>query len=38
VVAGHDPGSKYEQAQRLGIPIIGEEELYRLLQPETAPL
>jgi DNA ligase (NAD+) len=37
VVAGHDPGSKYEQAQRLGIPIIGEEELYRLLQPETAP-
>jgi DNA ligase (NAD+) len=37
VVAGHDPGSKYEQAQRLGIPIIGEEELYRLLQPETIP-
>jgi DNA ligase (NAD+) len=37
VVAGHDPGSKYEQAQRLGVPIIGEEELSRLLQPETSP-
>jgi DNA ligase (NAD+) len=35
VVAGHDPGSKYEQALRLGVPIIGEEELYRLLQLEA---
>jgi DNA ligase (NAD+) len=34
VVAGHDPGSKYEQAQRLRIPLIGEEELYELLQRE----
>jgi DNA ligase (NAD+) len=34
VVAGKDPGSKYEQAQRLGIPIIGEEELDKLLQSE----
>jgi DNA ligase (NAD+) len=37
VVAGHDPGSKYEQAQRLAIPIIGEEELYKLLRPEASP-
>jgi DNA ligase (NAD+) len=34
VVAGKDPGSKYAQAQRLGIPIIGEAELDKLLQSE----
>jgi DNA ligase (NAD+) len=32
VVAGTDPGSKYQQAERLGIPIIGEAELQELLQ------
>jgi DNA ligase (NAD+) len=32
VVAGTDPGSKYQQAERLGIPIIGETELQELLQ------
>jgi DNA ligase (NAD+) len=37
VVAGHDPGSKYEQAQRLGIQIIDEEQLRELLKSETAP-
>jgi DNA ligase (NAD+) len=35
VVAGADAGSKYEEAQRLGIPIIDEEELYNLLQAKT---
>jgi DNA ligase (NAD+) len=35
VVAGADAGSKYEEAQRLGITVIGEEELYKLLQAET---
>jgi DNA ligase (NAD+) len=35
VVAGADAGSKYEEAQRLGIPIIDEEELYKLLQTKT---
>jgi DNA ligase (NAD+) len=34
VVAGAEPGSKYQQAERLGIPIVDEEGLYRLLQAE----
>jgi DNA ligase (NAD+) len=37
VVAGRDPGSKYEQAIRLGVPIIDEEALYGLLQAGTPP-
>jgi DNA ligase (NAD+) len=32
VLAGTEPGSKYDQAQRLGVPIIDEEQLYELLQ------
>jgi DNA ligase (NAD+) len=32
VLAGAEPGSKYDQAQRLDVPIIGEEQLYALLQ------
>jgi DNA ligase (NAD+) len=35
VVAGADPGSKHDQAQRLGVSIIDEAELDRLLQPEA---
>ena len=31
VVAGEEPGSKYERAQALGVPIIGEEELLRMI-------
>jgi DNA ligase (NAD+) len=34
VVAGADPGSKYEQAQRLAIPIISEEDLQQLVHVE----
>jgi DNA ligase (NAD+) len=33
VVAGDDPGSKYTKAQELGIPIIGENELRKLVGP-----
>jgi DNA ligase (NAD+) len=38
VVAGTDPGSKYEQAQRLEIPILAEDDLYKLLPTESRPL
>lgn len=31
VVAGEEPGSKYDDAQKLGVPILGEDEFIRLL-------
>jgi DNA ligase (NAD+) len=31
VIAGEDPGSKYEKAVALGVPIIGEDELMDLI-------
>ena len=31
VVAGSDPGSKYENAQKLNIPILDEENFKKLL-------
>jgi DNA ligase (NAD+) len=33
VVAGADPGSKYEKAKRLGVTILSEKEFRRLVQP-----
>ncbi len=34
VVAGEDPGSKYDKAVKLGIPIVTQAELLQLLQGE----
>ncbi|MFC2049447.1 NAD-dependent DNA ligase LigA [Chlamydiota bacterium] len=34
VLAGEEPGSKYEKAQKLGITILTEEDFLRLLKPE----
>jgi DNA ligase (NAD+) len=32
VVVGQDPGSKYQKAQELGVPILTEEEFIQFLQ------
>jgi len=34
LVAGDDPGSKYEKAKKLGIKIISEKEFSRLISSE----
>ncbi|MCC6141990.1 MAG: NAD-dependent DNA ligase LigA [Nitrospira sp.] len=36
VVAGHDPGSKLDQAQKLGIAVLTEEAFSELVKKETA--
>jgi DNA ligase (NAD+) len=34
VVVGEDPGSKYDKAQKIGIPIINEEEFKKIITSE----
>jgi len=36
LLAGENPGSKYDKAQALGVPVLGEEDLRRMIgQPPT---
>jgi len=37
VVAGVDPGSKYDKAVSLGIPILGEDDLARIIETGRIP-
>jgi DNA ligase (NAD+) len=37
VVAGADPGSKYDKARELGIPIVDEAGLLELLKQDRRP-
>ncbi|MGC8743597.1 MAG: NAD-dependent DNA ligase LigA [Verrucomicrobiia bacterium] len=36
VVVGKDPGSKYEKAKQLGVPILNEEEFLKMLKEASA--
>ena len=36
VVTGHDPGSKLEQAQKLGIAVLSEQDFSDLVKEENA--
>ena len=35
VVVGNDPGSKYDKARELGVPILDEDGLLKLLDKEV---
>jgi len=36
VIVGENPGSKYDKARQLGVPILGEDEFLRLIQNDSA--
>ncbi|MDP2181375.1 MAG: NAD-dependent DNA ligase LigA [Actinomycetota bacterium] len=37
VVAGEDAGSKYDKALELGVPVLGEQELARIIETGESP-
>ena len=37
VVAGADPGSKYDKAVELGVPLLNEQDLQRVLETGEPP-
>lgn len=38
VIAGEDPGSKYDRALELGVPVLAEEDLDRILDTGRPPM
>jgi len=37
VVVGAEPGSKYDRALELGVPVLAEDDLARVLETGEAP-
>jgi DNA ligase (NAD+) len=35
LVLGENPGSKYDEAQKRGIPTLSEDELYRMIEERS---
>jgi DNA ligase (NAD+) len=35
LILGENPGSKYDEAQKRGIPTLSEDELYRMIEERS---